>query len=235
MKIADLNIKKVLDLATGHGQFIPYLLQENKGISEIIGIDICEKSLALAEKNFKDQEKVTFRKLDASSLPYENSSFDAVSINNSLHHFKDIDSVLKEAKRVLSSHGYLIVNEMTCDNGQNQAQQTHILLHHWFAELDRLMNRFHDNTYTSSKLINIVVTNGFELIKKETYNHNIDNPKDERIIENYTKIIKTTKEKLADKLPKEFIIKTEGIIKHLQEYGYSPARSIMMIAKKKEV
>jgi ubiquinone/menaquinone biosynthesis C-methylase UbiE len=234
MKIADLKINRILDLATGVGQFIPYLLNENKSITQVIGLDICERSIAQAEKNFQDESKVSFMKVDAESLPFANDSFDAISINNSLHHFEKIGQVLAQARRVLSPAGYLIVNEMTSDSEQNQAQQSHILIHHWFAEIDRQMGRFHDETYTSKKLRELVKSNGFEIIEEEIYNQEIANPKDEKFIENYTRIISQTKERLVTKLPDSLVSKAEDIIKHLQDYGYSPAKAIMMIAKKNE-
>ncbi|MBI9032586.1 hypothetical protein JEZ13_11380 [bacterium] len=62
MKISELKMAKVLDLATGVGQFIPYLLAENESIESVIGVDVCERSLEQAIKNGSLSSRVGLRK-----------------------------------------------------------------------------------------------------------------------------------------------------------------------------
>ena len=232
MQLSELNLTNVIDIATGVGQFIPSLLNENKDIESIVGVDTCERSIAQAEKNFSDP-RVSFMVADAANLSYLNDSFSGVTINNSLHHFEDVNSVLLEAKRVLSPTGYLIINEMCNDNNQSPSQQSHIMIHHWFAEFDKFMNRFHDLTYTSDKICKLISHNGFKIIHQEIYDSKIPDPKDDKLIENYTNIILTMK-KRANKngAPLIFLKQANKIIKHLKQYGFSPARNIIIIAKK---
>ncbi len=232
MEISNLYIKKILDLATGLGQFIPYLLDQIQDLEEIIGVDTCQRSIEAAEKNFKNDKRVSFLNLDAKELPFADHYFDGISLNNSLHHFEDIPGVFKEAKRILSPKGYLIFNEMTSDSGQSQSQQSHILLHHWFADIDRLLKRYHDHTYSSEKIIELITANGFDIIEKEIYNHEIPNPKDAKMIESYINTIRITRDRLTQKIPHSILDEAENIVNHLSEHGYSPARAIMIIAQK---
>ena len=232
MNISDLKINKILDLATGMGQFIPYLLSENKDIEELIGVDVCSKSIAQAEKNCSDP-RVSFQIIDARSLPFSDNYFDGVAINNSLHHFENIEIVLAEAKRVLASDGYLIIHEMVSDAGQSPSQQSHIQIHHWFAELDSFMNRFHDYTFTSKTIESLISENGFEIIHKEIYDREKDNPRDEKLIQNYKNFILKAMEQAEKKNASlDFIKQGNRVLDHLCEYGYSPARNILLIAQK---
>ncbi len=232
MEISELKMAKVLDLATGVGQFIPYLLAENESIESVIGVDVCERSLEQASKNFTDP-RVSFQKSNAKDLPFASNLFEGITINNSLHHFENIPSVLAEASRVLADCGYLIINEMCSDEGQSPAQQSHIMIHHWFADLDKMMNRFHDYTYTSEKLRNLVTENGLKIIHQYIYDHAIPNPKDENLVRNYRQTITNTKMRAEqNQAPSSFLEKADTILVHLDQHGYSPARSILIIAQK---
>lgn len=233
MEVSELKLSNVIDIATGLGQFINYLLAENASIESIIGIDTCENSIAQAVKNFNDP-RVSFAVADASKLNFEPNSFSAVTLNNSLHHFEDIKNVLDEARRILSPRGYLIVNEMCSDNNQSPAQLSHIMIHHWFAKLDKYMNRFHDLTFSTHKISKLISDNGFRIIHQKIYDSELVDPKNERLIENYTNTILTTKKRLENNnnIPKSLLDESESIVEHLQLHGFSPARNVLIIAKK---
>ncbi len=232
MELSKLKLINVIDIATGVGQFIHYLLEENTGIESIIGVDTCQRSIEQAEKSFSDP-RVTFAIANAVSLEYADESFSGVTINNSLHHFEDIKGVLSESKRVLLPNGYLIVNEMCNDEGQSLAQQSHIKIHHWFAELDTLMKRYHDYTYSTKKISHLISNNGFKIIHQEIYDSEIANPKDINLIENYIKtIIAMQKRAEANNAPIAFLEQADKIIEDLKQYGFSPARNILIIAQK---
>jgi ubiquinone/menaquinone biosynthesis C-methylase UbiE len=87
-------------------------------------------------------------------LLYPDSSFDTVSISNSLHHLPDIKKTLNEMLRVLKPGGLFIINELFCD-GQNEKQLSHVLLHHLQAEVDTLLGIPHDKTFEKQKILDI--------------------------------------------------------------------------------
>lgn len=88
---------KILDLGCGPG-IITKTLQEFFQ-AEILGIDIQDTRVA----------DVPFRIYDGFDLPFQDNEFDVVFISYVLHHTKDPERVLREAKRV--SKGRIIIYE----------------------------------------------------------------------------------------------------------------------------
>ncbi len=146
---------RVLDLATGGGSFIHFLLEGLPGFTEIIGVDNNERAAAAFAAAFKDQPNVRFEPGDAAHLGYPSESFDLVCISNSLHHFEDPQPVLQEMLRVLRPGGHMLVSEMYCD-GQTETQMTHVHLHHWWAAVDSLNGVVHRETHPRQDLVGLV-------------------------------------------------------------------------------
>lgn len=161
---------RVLDVGTGRGGFVEELIAELKSYDEIIGIDIDGDLSEGFGKRFADYPRVRFQQMDALSLPFEDHSFDTVSVAGSLHHLSDPQIGLREMMRVLRRGGHLIVAEMYRD-GQSETQQTHVMLHHWWAAIDRLGGTVHRETYTRDEVIELV--NNLDLsgltIRDESY------------------------------------------------------------------
>ena len=160
----------MLDVGTGRGGFVESLVTDLKDYDEIIGIDInADLAAGFAEK-FADQPRVRFQQVDALALPFEDASFDTVSVAGSLHHLADPQLGLSEMMRVLRRGGHLIVVEMYRD-GQTETQKTHVMLHHWWAATDRLGGTSHRETYTRAQIIHLI--NDLDLseltMRDETY------------------------------------------------------------------
>ncbi len=137
---------RVLDVATGDGAFIRFLLDGLRDHGEIVGIDTDGARAGPFADAFGDRPDVRFERMDAYALAVPDASFDTVCISNSLHHFVDPLPVLAEMRRVLRSGGRLVINEMYRD-GQSEAQMTHVLLHHWLAAVNMLHGDIHRETY----------------------------------------------------------------------------------------
>ena len=148
----------MLDVCTGEGDFISILMQTLNGYERFIGIDMSQKDLEVARKNF-DGHPVQFMEMDAGNLAFDDNTFDTVCIANSLHHLSDPDVVLGEMKRVLKHGGHFIVQEMYQDGDQSEAQITDTLEHHWGAKIDRQLGEIHYETLTQ-KEINLIYRNG---------------------------------------------------------------------------
>jgi ubiquinone/menaquinone biosynthesis C-methylase UbiE len=152
--LASISGGKVLDVATGVGGFIGTLLENLRNIEEITGIDIEERGAQTFARNFADKP-THFVKMDAARMTFPDAFFDTVCIANSLHHMADLPRVLSEMKRVLRPGGNFIVLEMYRDV-QAETQLTHVLLHHWWAAVDRAVGISHNETYTRQEILAIL-------------------------------------------------------------------------------
>lgn len=152
---------RVLDLATGSGSFIHFLLEGLPGCTEIIGLDNNDRAASAFTAAFKDHPHIHFELGDAQHLTFEPASFDLVCISNSLHHFNDPSPVLHEMLRVLRPGGSLLISEMIRD-GQTETQMTHVHLHHWWAAVDSVQGVVHRETYRRQDLVDIITSLGLE-------------------------------------------------------------------------
>ncbi len=142
---------RVLDVATGRGAFVEYLMASLAGYHRIIGIDLSENNINMAREHF-GSEKVNFEVMDAGKMAFADDSFDTVAIGYSLHHLNHIDGILGEMKRVLKPGGLFLICEMYRDN-QTDKQLTHVYLHHWWAEIDRANGITHNETFTRQEIV----------------------------------------------------------------------------------
>jgi len=149
-RLQEISGGKVLDVATGSGHFIEALTKMLKDYDCFVGIEISEKELKSARKKFEER-RVKFLKMDAEHLKFEDNCFDTVCISYSLHHLANTDRVLAEMMRVLKPDGYFLVQEAFYDGEQSEAQKTHVLQHHWGAEIDSLLGTVHHKTYSKQK------------------------------------------------------------------------------------
>jgi SAM-dependent methyltransferase len=153
--LGHLSGGRVLDVATGTGGFVQFLLDGLRDYAEIVGIDAVGERAAAFSAALGDRADVRFEQMDAHHLVFPDGSFDTVSISNSLHHVADPAPVLAEMLRVLRPGGHLVVNEMYRD-GQSETQTTHVLLHHWWAAVNRLRGEVHRETYSRDEIVEIV-------------------------------------------------------------------------------
>jgi SAM-dependent methyltransferase len=153
--LGEIDGGRVLDVATGTGGFVGFLLDGLRRYDEIVGIDAEPARAAAFAEAFGDRPDVRFEALDAHRLPDADGAFDTVCISNSLHHFEDPAPVLAEMLRVLRPGGHLVVNEMYRDD-QSEPQLTHVLLHHWWAAVGRATGEVHRETYERAAILEIV-------------------------------------------------------------------------------
>ncbi|PKN95662.1 MAG: hypothetical protein CVU45_00425 [Chloroflexi bacterium HGW-Chloroflexi-7] len=148
-----IHAEKLLDVATGRGDFLLSLQQQLGFLGSGIGIDIKPSDEWDSDKF--TELPITFMQMDASNLEFEDASFDLVSISNSLHHMPDPCKTLAEMVRVLKPGGCFILYEMFTDN-QTPEQQTHTLLHQWWGKVDTASGICHRSPYTRDELITLI-------------------------------------------------------------------------------
>ena len=229
-KLKTIDGGSVLDIGSGRGEFI-HIIKEFKSFSKLTANDIEQRSGDFIKEHFKDIE-IDFVKANADDLPFDDNSFDTVCISNSLHHLSNMDKILVEMKRVLRDGGNFIVNEMYCDD-QTEAQISHVLLHHWFAKIDVISGRYHDDTFTKSKIKEIIINldlSNFEVID---YYWPIPDPKDAKMIQERANLIDIGLKQLEGKDELEAMkIEGEKIRAHIEANGFASASSLFVVGIK---
>jgi demethylmenaquinone methyltransferase / 2-methoxy-6-polyprenyl-1,4-benzoquinol methylase len=106
--VAGWRPHKIADLATGTGD-LALALQKKLLDSEITGVDFLPEMLELARRKGVRQLVLA----DAMKLPFSNASFDCITIAFGLRNLEDYSAALAEMRRVLNTHGRLLVLEFS--------------------------------------------------------------------------------------------------------------------------
>jgi len=112
------NVKKgdaILDLASGTGDLIKLYHKKIGNSGRIVSSDINEAMLNEGKRNLMNSGVlgIEFVQANAEKLPFEDNSFDLVSIAFGLRNVTDKDKALSEMCRVLKPGGVLIVLEFS--------------------------------------------------------------------------------------------------------------------------
>jgi len=98
----------VLDVGTGTGVFLPFLLREIGEGGRIIALDFAEKMLRRARaKGFNGD--IDYLCADVTNIPLGNEIFDIIVCYSSFPHFQDKPEALAEMKRVIKRGGRLLI------------------------------------------------------------------------------------------------------------------------------
>lgn len=228
--LQEIDGGNVLDVASGRGEFIQFI-KHFKNYRKITAIDIMANSEKLIKQTYPD-DKITFVWGNAKELPFEDESFDTVCLSNSLHHLDNIKKVLKEMFRVVKKNGNFVINEMYCDN-QNEAQMSHVKIHHWFAKIDTVFGQKHDPTFTSQQIKDMINELELKQIKILDYAFPIPDPKEPEMVKERAKLIDAGLKKL-DSQENFDILRKEGeeIRCYILENGFAPAASLLVLGTK---
>ncbi|MFI7602293.1 class I SAM-dependent methyltransferase [Actinoplanes sp. NPDC049681] len=106
-RLADLPIRKALELAAGTGIATAEVAQRVPAGTRIVATDLQQAMLDVAAKRI-DSEDVEFRAADAQDLPFADDSFDAVYCQFGVMFLPDKDGAYREMHRVLAPGGTLV-------------------------------------------------------------------------------------------------------------------------------
>jgi demethylmenaquinone methyltransferase/2-methoxy-6-polyprenyl-1,4-benzoquinol methylase len=110
--IVQAQPQRVLDIATGTGDLA--LSFAKKGIPHVVGLDLSEGMLRIAKKKAQQKEwaqGIQFVAGDSENLPFEEGSFDAVSVSFGIRNFENLEKGLAEIYRVLRPGGTFVILE----------------------------------------------------------------------------------------------------------------------------
>lgn len=106
------GIGKVLDVGCGDGYITSLIFEKFKNV---IGIDISEKAIKIAREK---SQGVTFIVGSCTNLPFSDRSFDTIVASEIIEHvnYNNGKSFLKEARRVLTPKGRIIISTPNLSN-----------------------------------------------------------------------------------------------------------------------
>lgn len=106
---------KILDLATGTGDVLLTLVENNNVVSGV-GLDMAPKMLKLAKLKISKnnlQDKLSLIHGDAVNIPFDDSSFDVVTIAFGIRNVTNVNQSLSEMYRVLSENSKALILEFS--------------------------------------------------------------------------------------------------------------------------
>ena len=105
---------KVLDVACGTGDFTIEIGKTVAQGSRITGVDISEGMIAVGrEKLSKLGIDAVFEVADCEALPYDDKTFDRISVGFGVRNFEHLELGLREMYRVLTPGGKLVILELS--------------------------------------------------------------------------------------------------------------------------
>ena len=109
--------KKVLDVACGTGD-VSFRLHELFPEAEIIGLDLSPGMLRIAESKLaempeKTRRNISFMEGDSLNMPFEDDTFDMVTVAYGVRNFERLEDGYREMRRVLKPGGVLCVIELS--------------------------------------------------------------------------------------------------------------------------
>lgn len=110
--VSDKNPKTVLDIATGTGDLA--ILMTATSAEKIIGLDISAGMLDVGRKKIeakKLSDKIEMILADSENMPFENETFDAITVAFGVRNFETLEKGLAEILRVLKPNGIFVILE----------------------------------------------------------------------------------------------------------------------------
>jgi demethylmenaquinone methyltransferase/2-methoxy-6-polyprenyl-1,4-benzoquinol methylase len=110
--VSDKKPKTVLDIATGTGDLA--ILMTNTSAEKIIGLDISAGMLEVGRNKIKAKnlsEKIEMILADSENMPFEDNTFDAITVAFGVRNFENLEKGLAEILRVLKPDGIFVILE----------------------------------------------------------------------------------------------------------------------------
>jgi SAM-dependent methyltransferase len=106
-RLAEFSGRFVLDAGTGTGRFA-FALLRSAHAARVVGIDIAERSVAIASSSRREGENIEFRVMDAEHTAFPDRLFDSVVVLGLFEYVTDLLPYFNEAARILKPSGELV-------------------------------------------------------------------------------------------------------------------------------
>lgn len=113
-KLGTVQPKRILDLATGTGDFAIASLKLSP--TEIIGMDISEGMLAVGREKMKKNgydNIISMQLGDSENLPFEDNYFDGLTVGFGVRNYENLEKGLGEMLRVIKPGGMAVILEFS--------------------------------------------------------------------------------------------------------------------------
>jgi ubiquinone/menaquinone biosynthesis C-methylase UbiE len=146
---------RLLDVATGAGHTALAFAPE---VAAVVAYDITPAMLHQTEKLAQERglENVVTQLGSAEEMPFEDGSFDVVTVRTAPHHFADIDAFLAESFRVLKSGGTLLVVDTTVPEDPQVGAEIN--------RIEKLRDPSHGRNLTVPEWVSAIESNGFQVV-----------------------------------------------------------------------
>ncbi len=113
-ELREINPKRILDIATGTGDFAIANLKLKP--EEVVGIDISSGMLEVGKEKMKKKKVdhiVTMQLGDSEDLPFDDNYFDGLTVGFGVRNFENLEKGLTEMLRVIRPGGKAIILEFS--------------------------------------------------------------------------------------------------------------------------
>lgn len=113
-QLKEIEPKRILDIATGTGDFAIAALKLNP--EEVIGVDISQGMLDMGIQKMKKRGYDTTIKMllgDSEKLPFEDESFDALTVGFGVRNYENLEQGLSDMLRILKPGGKAVILEFS--------------------------------------------------------------------------------------------------------------------------
>jgi demethylmenaquinone methyltransferase / 2-methoxy-6-polyprenyl-1,4-benzoquinol methylase len=113
-QLKDIEVKKVIDIATGTGDFAIASLKLNP--DEVIGVDISSGMLDMGSIKMKKKGVDAIIKMiigDSENLNFKDNYFDALTVGFGVRNFENLEKGLEEMLRVIRPGGKAVILEFS--------------------------------------------------------------------------------------------------------------------------
>ena len=113
-ELREVNPKKILDIATGTGDFA--IANMKLQPEEIVGIDISNGMLEVGRNKMRKKKVdhiIKMKQADSENLPFEDDYFDGLTVGFGVRNFENLEKGLSEMLRVLRPGGKAVILEFS--------------------------------------------------------------------------------------------------------------------------
>lgn len=110
--VSDTQPETILDIATGTGDLAILLSKSNA--TKIVGLDLSAGMLEVGKQKVKAlglDNKIEMMQGDSENLPFQDNTFDAITVAFGVRNFENLEKGLTEILRVLKPNGIFVILE----------------------------------------------------------------------------------------------------------------------------